>query len=55
MLYIGNQFPCKRKNIYERDWINFEQENFILDNFEEDLNSIIKKEQGKPFFSNFSY
>ena len=47
MLYIGNQFPCKRKNIYERDWINFDQENFILDYFEEDLNSTIKKEQAK--------
>ena len=45
MLYIRNQFPCKRKNIYERDWINFDQENLILDYFEEDLNSIIKKEQ----------
>ena len=46
-----------KSNIYERDWTNFDQVNFILDYLAEDWNSIIKKKKTskcKSFFSNFS-
>ena len=39
-----------KSNIYEKDWTNFDQENFILEHLAEECNCIIKKEQAKVFF-----
>ena len=35
----------RESNIHEKDWANFDQENFILDYLAKDWNSIIKMEQ----------
>ena len=37
--------PSNKSNIYERDWSNFVQENFILDYFSVDWNSLINKDK----------
>ena len=42
---FSNSLLGRKSNIYERDWIDIDQENFILDYLAEDWNSIIKKEE----------
>ena len=37
--------PSNKSNIYERDWSNFDQENFILDYFSIDWNETLKIEE----------
>ena len=37
--------PSNKSNIYERDWSNFVQENFILDYFSVDWNSLINNDK----------
>ena len=37
--------PSNKSNIYERDWSNFDQENFILDYFSTDWNETLKIEE----------
>ena len=37
--------PFNKSNIYERDWSNFDQENFILDYFSIDWNEMLKIEE----------
>ena len=37
--------PSNKSNIYERDWSNFGQENFILDYFSVDWNSLINDDK----------
>ena len=37
--------PSNKSNIYERDWSNFKQENFILDYFSVDWNSLINNDK----------
>ena len=47
-LIVPNIFsnpPCNKSNIYERDWSNFDQENFILDYFSIDWNEMLKIEE----------
>ena len=47
-LIVPNIFsnPLSNKsNIYERDWSNFDQENFILDYFSIDWNETLKIEE----------
>ena len=44
-----NSSPPK-SNIYERDWNNFDQENFILDYLAVDWTDIIKSEKKNRFF-----
>ena len=44
-LIVPNIFsnpPSNKSNIYERDWSNFDQENFILDYFSIDWNETLK-------------
>ena len=38
---ISSNPPSNKSNIYERDWSNFVQENFILDYFSVDWSSLI--------------
>ena len=46
--------PSNKSNIYERDWSNFVQENFILDYFSVNWNSIINDDKDINFsFNNF--
>ena len=40
-----------KSNIYERDWNNFDQENFILDYLAVDWADIIKSEKKNRFFT----
>ena len=44
--------PSSKSNIYERDWSNFVQENFILDYFSVDWNSIINDDKDVNLSSN---
>ena len=47
-LIVANIFfhpPSHKSNIYERDWSNFDQENFILDYFSIDWNERLKIEE----------
>ena len=47
-LIVSNIFsnpPSNKSNIYERDWSNFDQENFILDYFSIDWNETLKIEE----------
>ena len=47
-LIVPNIFsnpPSNKSNIYERDWSNFDQENFILDYFSIDWNETLKIEE----------
>ena len=37
--------PSNKSKIYERDWSNFDQENFILDYFSVDWNEMLKIEE----------
>ena len=53
---IGSNIFCnsplgRKSNIYERDWPNFDQENFIIDYLTEQWNSINKKKQASVNFS----
>ena len=46
-LIVPNTFsnsPSNKSNIYETDWFNFDQENFILDYLTTDWNETLKKE-----------
>ena len=46
--------PSNKSNIYERDWSNFVQENFILDYFSVNWNSIINNDKDVNLsFNNF--
>ena len=46
--------PSNKSNIYERDWSNFVQENFILDYFSADWNSLINNDKDvNHSFNNF--
>ena len=46
--------PSNKSNIYERDWSNFVQENFILDYFSVDWNSLINNDKDVNIsFNNF--
>ena len=46
--------PSNKSNIYERDWCNFVQENFILDYFSVDWNSLINNDKDVNLsFNNF--
>ena len=46
--------PSNKSNIYERDWSNFVQENFILDYFFVDWNSLINNDKDVNLsFNNF--
>ena len=46
--------PSNKSNIYERDWSNFVQENFILDYFSVDWNSLTNNDKDvNLFFNNF--
>ena len=52
---FSNPPSGKKSIIYERDWNNFDQENFVLDCLEEDWNSVTKKEGNhQSFFLRFS-
>ena len=42
---ISSNSPSNKSNIYERDWSNFVQENFILDYFSVDWSSLINDNQ----------
>ena len=42
--------PSNKSNIYERDWSNFVQENFILDYFSVDWNSLINNDKDANLF-----
>ena len=47
-LIVSNTFcnpPLSKSNIYERDWSNFDQENFILDYFSIDWNETLETEE----------
>ena len=47
-LIVPNMFsnsPFNKSNIHERDWSNFDQENFILDYFSIDWNETLKIEE----------
>ena len=47
-LIVSNTFcnpPLNKSNIYERDWSNFDQENFILDYFSINWNETLKIEE----------
>ena len=44
--------PSNKTNIYERGWFNFVQENFILDNFSVDWNSLINNDKDVNFYFN---
>ena len=47
-LIVPNIFsnpPSNKSNIYERDWSNFDQENFTLDYFSIDWNETLKIKQ----------
>ena len=44
--------PSNESNIYERGWSNFVQENFILDYFSVDWNSLIKNDKDVNFSFN---
>ena len=49
---IFSNLPSNKANIYERDWSNFDQENFILDYFTIDWNETLKiKEQNIDYFT----
>ena len=51
--YFSNP-PSNKSNIYERDWFNFVQENFILDYFSVDWNSLINNDKDVNLsFNNF--
>ena len=39
---IFSNLPSNKSNIYERDWSNFDHENFILDYFHIDWNETLK-------------
>ena len=43
--------PSNKSNIYERDWSNFDQENFILDYFSVDWNETLKIEEQNISYS----
>ena len=46
--------PSNKSNIYERDWCNFVHENFILDYFSVDWNSLINDDKDVNLsFNNF--
>ena len=46
--------PSKKSNTYERDWSNFVQENFILNYFSVDRNSVINDDKDVNLsFNNF--
>ena len=45
VLNIFSNPPSNKSNIYERDWSNFDQENFILDYFSIDWNETLKIEE----------
>ena len=54
-LIVPNIFsnpPSNKSNIYERDWSNFDQENFILDYFSIDWNETLKIEEQNIDYSN---
>ena len=40
---FSNSTSGSKSNIYQRNWTNFDQENFILDYLAEDWNRVIKK------------
>ena len=42
---ISSKPPSNKSNIYERDWSNFDQENFTLDYFSIDWNETLKIKQ----------
>ena len=44
--------PSNKTNIYERGWFNFVQENFILDYFSVDWNSLINNDKDVNFYFN---
>ena len=51
---ISSNPPSNKSNIYERDWSNFVQENFILDYFSVDWNSLINNDKDVNLsFNNF--
>ena len=53
-LIVPNIFsnpPSNKSNIYERDWSNFDQENFILDYFSIDWNETLKIEEQNIIYS----
>ena len=46
--------PSNKSNIYEKDWSKFAQENFILDYFSLDWNSLINNDKDVNLsFNNF--
>ena len=49
-----SNLPSNKSNIYERDWSNFVQENFILDYFSVDWNFLINNDKNVNLsFNNF--
>ena len=53
-LIIPNIFsnpPPNKSNIYERDWSNFDQENFVLDYFSINWNETLKTEEQNIVYS----
>ena len=47
-LIVPNMFsnpPSNKFNIYDRDWSNFDQENFIIGYFSVDWNEMLKIEE----------
>ena len=51
VLNIFSNPPSNKSNIYERDWSNFDQENFILDYFSIDWNETLKIEEQNIIYS----
>ena len=47
--------PSNKANIFERDWSNFDQENFILDYFSIDWNVAIKLDDQNVDYSAESF
>ena len=54
-LIVSNIFsnsPSNKSNIYETDWFNFDQENFILDYLTTDWNETLKIKEQNIDYSN---
>ena len=47
--------PSNKANIFERDWSNFDQENFILDYFSTDWNVALKLDEQNVNYSTESF
>ena len=37
--------PSNKSNVFERDWSNFDEENFVLDHFDIDSPNILKLDE----------